>query len=113
IYVLTGSLDAPGGNVLFAAVPTADVSGMELLSPEQRARTLGLVERPLGPARWQHVTSDELYRGVLDQRPYPVRGLVGFGANLLLAHADGRRGRDALAAHDFYVHADVFMNPTA
>src|SRR6185312_16135608 len=41
------------------------------------------------------------------------RGLVGFGANLLLAHADGRRGRDALAALDFYVHADVFMNPTA
>jgi anaerobic selenocysteine-containing dehydrogenase len=113
LYVLTGSLDAPGGNVLFTAVPTADVSGMELLSPEQRARTLGLVERPLGPARWQHVTSDELYRGVLDHRPYPVRGLVGFGANLLLAHADGRRGRDALAALDFYVHADVFMNPTA
>jgi anaerobic selenocysteine-containing dehydrogenase len=42
-----------------------------------------------------------------------VRGLVGFGANLLLAHADGGRGRKALAALDFYVHADLFMNPTA
>jgi anaerobic selenocysteine-containing dehydrogenase len=39
--------------------------------------------------------------------------LVGFGANLLLAHADVRRGREALEALDFYVHADLFMNPTA
>jgi anaerobic selenocysteine-containing dehydrogenase len=42
-----------------------------------------------------------------------VRGLVGFGANLLLAHADSLRGRVALAALDFYVHTDLFMNPTA
>jgi anaerobic selenocysteine-containing dehydrogenase len=38
---------------------------------------------------------------------------VGFGANLLLAHADSLRGRKALAALDFYVHADLFMSPTA
>jgi anaerobic selenocysteine-containing dehydrogenase len=113
LYALTGSLDAPGGNVLFAAVPSEDVGGAALLSAEQRARTLGLSERPLGPARWQHVTSEEIYRGVLEQQPYAVRGLVGFGANLLVAHADGRRGREALSALDFYVHADLFMTPTA
>jgi anaerobic selenocysteine-containing dehydrogenase len=39
--------------------------------------------------------------------------LVGFGANLLLAHSDSLRGRQALAALDFYVHADLFMSPTA
>ena len=27
LYVLTGSFDAPGGNVLFPAVPTANVAG--------------------------------------------------------------------------------------
>jgi anaerobic selenocysteine-containing dehydrogenase len=113
LYALTGSFDAPGGNVLFAAVPAANVAGEELLSAQQRERTLGMQERPLGPARWQQVTSEEVYRAILDKRPYPVRGVVGFGANLLLAHADGRRGREALAALDFYVHADLFMNPTA
>jgi anaerobic selenocysteine-containing dehydrogenase len=61
----------------------------------------------------QHVTSDEVYRAILDQQPYPVRGLVGFGANLLVAHANGGQGRAALSALDFYVHADLFMNPTA
>src|SRR6266581_3294283 len=113
LYVLTGSFDGPGGNVLFPAVPSRNVVGAALLPAEQRARTLGLLERPLGPSRWQFVTTDELYRAILEQRPYPVRGLVGFGANLLIAHADSQRGREALAALDFYVHADLFMNPTA
>src|SRR5262249_45418025 len=45
--------------------------------------------------------------------PYPVRGLIGLGANLLLAHADPVRGRAALSALDFYAHADLFMTPTA
>jgi anaerobic selenocysteine-containing dehydrogenase len=113
LYVLTGSLDALGGNVLFPAVPSENVVGEALLSAEQRARALGLQERPLGPSRWQLVTTDEVYRAILDEQPYPVRGLVGFGANLLMAHAESQRGREALAALDFYVHADLFMNPTA
>ena len=113
LYALTGSLDAPGGNVLFPAVPANLVGGEELLSPAQRQKALGLAERPLGPARWEFVTSDELYTAALESKPYPVRALVGFGANLLLAHADAARGREALASLDFYLHADVFMNPTA
>src|SRR6476661_7221730 len=39
--------------------------------------------------------------------------MIGFGANMLLAHADSARGREAMAALDFYAHADLFMNPTA
>jgi anaerobic selenocysteine-containing dehydrogenase len=113
LYALTGSFDDCGGNVLFSTVPTANVMGGELISAEQRAHSLGLSARPLGPSRWQHVTSDEIYRAILEQQPHAVRGIVGFGANLLLSHADGGRGRKALAALDFYVHTDLFMNPTA
>jgi anaerobic selenocysteine-containing dehydrogenase len=113
LYTLTGSFDGPGGNVLFPSVPTANVAGRELLPAGKRTQTLGLLERPLGPARWQYVTSDELYRGIVEQQPYGVHGLVGFGCNLLLSHADGNRGREALMALDFYVHSDLFMNPTA
>ena len=49
----------------------------------------------------------------MEQQPYAVRGLVSFGSNLLLAHADGETGHKALAALDFHVHVDLFMNPTA
>lgn len=113
LYTLTGSFDLPGGNVRFSAVPRADISGGELLPPGQAGRSLGLAGRPLGPARWQFTTSEELYRAVLEGQPYAVRGLVNFGSNLLLSHADGRWGRQALAALDFFVHMDLFMNPTA
>lgn len=113
LYALTGSFDARGGNVLFPTAATANVAGFELMPAGQRQRALGLSERPLGPSRWGFVTAEELYRAVLERKPYAVHGLVGFGANLLLAHAASAHGRQALQALDFYVHADLFMNPTA
>ena len=113
LYALTGSLDSPGGNVLFSAVPALDVSGADLLPRAQRAKSLGLAARPLGPAIGEYTSSGELYRAILEREPYAVRGLVGFGANLLLAQPDSLRGRDALAALEFQVHADLFMSPTA
>jgi anaerobic selenocysteine-containing dehydrogenase len=113
LYALTGSFDARGGNVLFAGVPTNAIDGAELLSPEQRAKALGVERRPLGPARFEFVTGEDFYTAALDGRPYRARGLVNFGANMVMAHGDSKRGRDALAALDFFVHADLFMNPTA
>jgi anaerobic selenocysteine-containing dehydrogenase len=77
------------------------------------APAIGFAERPLGPARWNHVSPQDFYRAVLEDTPYPVRGLIGFGANLLLAYGDPVRGRAALAALDFYAHTDLFMTPTA
>jgi anaerobic selenocysteine-containing dehydrogenase len=113
LYALTGSFDQPGGNVLFAAPPAAPITGQELPAARQMAPTIGLAERPLGPARWGYVTTRDLYHAILEGTPYPVRAVLGFGANMLLAHADGRRGREALKTLDFYAHADLFMNPTA
>src|SRR6185436_17083830 len=110
---LTGSFDAPGGNVLFAGVPTNRIDGAELLSAEQRAKALGVRSRPLGPARFEFVTGEDFYTAALDGRPYRARGLVNFGANLVMAHGDSSRGRDALASLDFFVHADIFPSPTA
>jgi anaerobic selenocysteine-containing dehydrogenase len=113
LSILTGSFDVPGGNVLFASVPSPDITSDGLPKQQKSADALGFAERPLGPSRWGFITTEELYRGILERQPYAVRGLVGFGSNLLLSHADGARGRQALAALDFYVHADLFMNPTA
>jgi anaerobic selenocysteine-containing dehydrogenase len=111
LYALTGSFDAKGGNVLFPAPSAQAVAGGELL--KRKVATLGAAERPLGPAREGSVTAAELYRAILDGTPYPVRGLLGFGSNMLLAHADGGRGRKALAALEFFAHCDLFMTPTA
>ncbi len=113
LYALTGCFDLPGGNVLLPVPPSVSITGEELPAAQHMAPTLGLAGRPLGPARWNHVTTRDLYRAILEGKPHPVRALIGFGANILLAHADGGHGREALAALDFYAHADLFMNPTA
>ena len=113
LYALTGSLGVPGGNVAFAAVPTAPVDGMDLIDPAQRDKAIGLHDRPLGPARFEFVTGEDVYTAALEGRPYRVRGLVSFGSNLVMAHGDSRRGRAALEALDFMVHADLFPSPTA
>ena len=113
LYALTGCFDAPGGNVVLPAPPAAPVTGEDLPAAKSLAPTLGLAERPLGPARSANVTTREFYRAILEGKPYPVRGLIGFGCNMLLSHADGGHGRKALAALDFYAHTDLFMTPTA
>jgi anaerobic selenocysteine-containing dehydrogenase len=113
LYALTGSFDQRGGNVLFPAVPTPAISGEDLPAARHMPPAVGVESRPLGPAKWNFVSAPDFYRAVLESEPYSVRGLVGFGANLLLAFSDPLRGRRALAALDFYVHADLFMNPTA
>ena len=113
VCALTGSFDASGGNVIFDQVPVNDVRGTELMPPEQRQKALGYTQRPLGPPRDGWVTGRDLYDAILTGSPYPIRGLVGFGANLVVSHADGHRARKALAALDFFVHVDLFMTPTA
>jgi anaerobic selenocysteine-containing dehydrogenase len=113
LYALTGCFDAPGGNVLFTPVPTNPIAGMELLDRAQGAKALGVSDRPLGPARFGFVTGEDFYTAALEGRPYRPRGLVSFGANLLMAHGDSARGREALQTLDFLVHLDLFMSPTA
>jgi anaerobic selenocysteine-containing dehydrogenase len=113
LYALTGSLDVPGGNVLFSAVPTNSVEGAELLTAQQRGKAIGVEQRPLGPARFEFITGEDLYAAALDGVPYRARGLVNFGANFVMAHGDSARGQQALAALDFFVHADLFHNPTS
>lgn len=113
LHALTGSIDVPGGNVHLAQVPLNDVSGVELRQPGQWQKALGLKERPLGPPSAGWIASDDLYRAVLEGQPYRVRGLVGFGANLLLSHADAANGAAALRDLEFHVQTDLYLTPTA
>ncbi|MEM7540688.1 MAG: molybdopterin-dependent oxidoreductase [Pseudomonadota bacterium] len=114
LYALTGCFDAPGGNVILENVPVNDVFGRELMPEEMLDKSVGQEERSLGPESiFNWITTDALYKAVLDREPYGVNALVSFGMNVLLSHADGERGARALDALDFMVHIDPFMTPTA
>ena len=96
LYALTGSFDQRGGNLLLPAASAAAITGQELPSAKDMAPTLGIGERPLGPARFGYYSTRDLYRAIREGTPYKVRAVLGFGANMLLAHADGALGREAL-----------------
>lgn len=107
LYALIGSLDVPGGNVAFTPVPTNAPSTMLAADPQD---AIGASARPLGAGPFGFVTGADLYSAALDGR---ARALVNLGANLTIAHGDSLRGRRALAQLDFFVHADLFLSPTA
>ncbi len=113
LYALTGDFDAPGGNVYFAKPALANFFGLELLDQAQRLKCLGFSERPVGPGSMGWITSRDLYRAVVEQVPYPVRALISFGSNPQLTKPPTAHTTAALKQLEFYVHADLFMNPTA
>jgi anaerobic selenocysteine-containing dehydrogenase len=113
LYALTGSYSVPGGNVQFAAPPVNDIAGYDLLPPGCLEKALGHRERPLGPPGKGWITSRDFARAVLESDPYPVRGLVSFGSNPLLTKPHTPNLDPALRALDFYIHTDMFLNPSA
>jgi anaerobic selenocysteine-containing dehydrogenase len=113
LYALTGCFDAPGGNVRPSRPAVNDLAPLSLLPERQRAKALGLAARPLGPARQGWITAADAYHAMLHGAPYPVRGMVGFGTNLLLSAPGATTARAALTSLDFLVYADLFLTPTA
>jgi anaerobic selenocysteine-containing dehydrogenase/ferredoxin-NADP reductase len=113
LFALKGQYDAPGGNVTWPAHRAKPISRYAMLAPAQRAKALGLRQRPIGPPARGWVTGPDVYRAILDAEPYRVRALIGFGANLLVSQPGPALGQRALEQLEFHVHCDLFLNPTA
>lgn len=113
LYALTGNVDRRGGNRIYRKPPFNAVSRFDLLPREQAQKALGLGERPLGPPAQGWVTARDLYRAITEEKPYAVTTLIAFGTNLLLSQPDVAMGAQALRNLPFYVHCDLFENPSA
>lgn len=113
LYALTGAFDTRGSNREFTKQPVNAVSTYALLSPQQRAKALGLDERPIGPPAQGWVTARDVYRAITEGRPYKVRALFAFGTNVVMSQADAGAAHEALCALDFHVHCDLFETPSS
>ncbi|SAK66396.1 molybdopterin-dependent oxidoreductase [Caballeronia ptereochthonis] len=113
LYALTGAFDTRGSNREFARQPANAVSTYALLSPQQRAKALGLAERPLGPPAQGWVTARDMYRAIIEGEPYKVRALFAFGTNPLVSQPDSARAHEALSALEFHVHCDLYETPSS
>ena len=113
-YALTGQFDAAGSNLLLTMTPNRPMAGPELLPKHKTDVRIGLTDYPLGPpANPGIVQAVGVYDAILTGRPYPVKAMVLFGNDPLLSHGDPARGAQALGALDFYVHMDLFANPSS
>ncbi|MFJ8912713.1 molybdopterin-dependent oxidoreductase [Amycolatopsis sp. NPDC102389] len=113
LYALTGSYDAPGGNVVIPKQPTNSVTSPDQLEPRQRAKALGSGNFPIGPPSQGWINARDFCRAATAGDPYRVRALVSFGGNLLLSQPDPQRTAEALRALEFSVHLDLIENPTS
>jgi anaerobic selenocysteine-containing dehydrogenase len=59
------------------------------------------------------VAAYDFYRAVLEDKPYPVRALVAFGSNMLLANGDTLTGRAALERLPFFAQIELVHTPTS
>ena len=113
LFALTGQYDAPGGNVWWASHPVPPISDFQMLAPEQRKKAIGLDKLPLGPPSRGWITGPDLYRAILDAKPYRARAVINFGCNYLVSQPDPALGRRALQQLEFLVHCGPELNPTA
>src|SRR6185369_2448943 len=49
----------------------------------------------------------------LEGQPYPLRAIVSFGANMLMANGDTLRGRAALEQLEFFAQIELVHTPTS
>ncbi|HEY6851064.1 MAG TPA: molybdopterin dinucleotide binding domain-containing protein [Terracidiphilus sp.] len=113
LYALTGSFNRIGGNRVRRGPFYQGVNAWGRLSKEQMARALGVQERPIGPPSMGSITARDMYRAITEEAPYKVRGLVAFGTNSPVSHADTELAQDALTKVEFHVHCDLFETPAA
>ncbi len=114
-YALTGDWDKKGGNILRSPVPPLDYPfGFEFITPEMFEKNMDLSAHPLGPAgSIMSVPPYQVCKAIEQADPYPVKGLIVFGANTVSANPDSRMTASALKKLDFHVHIDLTINPTA
>jgi anaerobic selenocysteine-containing dehydrogenase len=115
LMAITGNLDLPGGNVFFNSPPVVRVSELGLhkrLSPEQRKKRLGGERFRLADFIGV-INPRAVWEAIVEENPYPVKGLFLISTNPLITRANARQVKAALEKVDFLVVADFFLTPTA
>lgn len=135
---LTGNLDIKGGDPLRPAhtgvVSIYDIELNDLVTPEQKAKTLGagrfrlmnwpgydsivanqkrVYGRAIGRATCCLAHGPTGYRAMLTGKPYPVRAMITLSSNPLITQANTKLVYKALKSLDTYVVMDFWKTPCA
>ena len=110
LQAITGNLDRAGGAMF---IPEAGLTDLRLPKGKHTKPPVGAEEYPLFQRSTGHAQAN-LYAGaILEEKPYPLKGLVVAGANPVLTWPNADRVRRALGSLEFLAVMDPFMTETA
>ncbi len=111
LQAVTGNVDIPGGWVSIPFIRLGDMRVTEISDP------IGTREHPLFRRFWGRTSpygQQMLFAdAVLDEKPYPIKGLMVTGGNPAVTLPDSKRIVEAMKSLEFMVVAELFMTETA
>jgi anaerobic selenocysteine-containing dehydrogenase len=104
LIAITGNIDVEGGNILLP-VP------LRIAPTESEA--IGVKEHPLFVYTVEQAQAMLLPEAIINERPYPIKGMIVAGGTPLLTWPNSNKVREALNKLEFLVVMDLFMSETA
>ena len=117
LSALTGNFGVPGGNSLRGSLPLKDVTLFSTISEDGVPKRSGANQRvgserfPLWCRFYPEAQGNCLADQILTGKPYPIKALIGIGANYMMWGNSGRVA-EALKSLDLLVFTDFFRTPT-
>ena len=108
LWAVTGNIDVPGGVLFAAPADRFSVSSRHRLDPPGGPAPVGASAYPLYHYFRKEAQAMELPAAILENRPYPVRGMLVFGASIITAYPDPNLWRRSFSALDFLLVVDRY-----
>lgn len=106
---ITGNIGIPGSNS-YSVKQGFKFPGVWEESPPPKR--IGLKEHPLFVEMYRQNSNNLVYNQILTDKPYPVRGLIVLGCNVLLTWPNTNKVKKALESLDFMMVIDVMESST-
>lgn len=110
LQALSGNLDVPGGASFNGGNPFGSIGNGV---PKPGEKPIGAEKYPLFYEFTGEANANLLADAILEDTPYPIRGMIVMGANPALTFPNSRRVREALGRLEFLAVMDISHTDTA
>ncbi|MBN2032988.1 MAG: molybdopterin-dependent oxidoreductase [Deltaproteobacteria bacterium] len=105
---VTGNLDIPGGDLF---TPRPKIKDITSPLPSPSVPPLGSKEFPFFCKMRKEARALSIPEAILDEHPYPIKGMIIAGGNTTVEWPDSNRVRKALKKLEFLMVIDVVRSP--